>query len=465
MRKATGGLAAIAFGLGFAGLVAAPIALVAHLKEGLPEAVREKSVLSHARALQRRIVTLDSHVDIPPDYTKVPEHDPGRLTGMQVDLPKMHRGGMDAAFFIVYVGQGPRTPEGYEAAKDAALLKFTAIRRMAEELYPDEIELGVRAQDVARIHAAGKKAALIGIENGYVIGKDISLLEKYYDLGARYMTLAHIGHNDICDSSIPLSHLGDAEIEHGGLSAFGREVVAEMNRLGMMVDVSHISRDAMMEALRVSAAPVIASHSAVSVLGNHPRNLSDEQMEALARTGGVMQVVAFSAYVKVDAARAAEERGLRSRVARAAGDAHFSYIKHGKLPAFVNGMKEIGQRYDRASLEEFVDHIDYAVKVMGIDHVGISSDFGGGGGVKGWDNAAETVNVTAELIRRGYSDADIEKLWGGNLLRVWGEVEEVAMRLAERQEAGADAQTGEEDFLPEEESIAPAEHALGPNGG
>lgn len=406
-----------------AGLIAGPIALTICLTASLDERVETRRLMQSAKALQARIITLDSHVDIPPDYTFVPEHDPGRRTAMQVDLPKMHRGGMDAAFFIVYVGQGPRTPEGYAAAKDAALQKFTAIRRMGQELYPDEIELGLTPEDVRRIHAAGQKAALIGIENGYVIGKDLSLLERYYGLGARYMTLAHIGHNDICDSSIPQARLGDARIEHGGLSPFGREVVAEMNRLGMMVDVSHISRASMMEAVRLSAAPVIASHSAVSVLGQHPRNLDDEQMKALAEAGGVLQVVAFSAYVRVDQARAAEEAGLRNRVARAAGDEHFSYIKHGKRRDFIEGMRGIGQRYERASLEQFVDHIDHAVKIMGIDHVGISSDFGGGGGVEGWDNAAETVNLTAELLRRGYSDEEIEKLWGGNLLRVWKEVE------------------------------------------
>jgi membrane dipeptidase len=185
----------------------------------------------------------------------------------------------------------------------------------------------------------------------------------------------------------------------------------------------------MMQAVALSAAPVIASHSATKALADHPRNLTDEQMRALAAKGGIAQIVAFSTYVKADPARTAAAIQLRNRIAREQGAARFSYLAHGKLPSFVEGMAEINRLYPRATLGEFVDHIDHAVKVMGIDNVGISSDFDGGGGVIGWDNAAETGNVTAELVRRGYTDAEIEKLWSGNFLRVWQEIENVADRL------------------------------------
>lgn len=383
----------------------------------------------YAAEVHARTLTLDSHVDIPPDYTLVRESDPGMRGGMQVDLPKMREGGLDAAFFIVYFGQTERTPENYAKAKEAALVKFNAIRRMTDELYPDRIELAVTPADVERIYADGKLAALIGIENGYVIGKDLSLVADYFRRGARYMTLAHIGHNDIADSSMPRLNLGDRAAEHDGISAFGAEVIAEMNRLGMMVDVSHISHDAMMQAVELSAAPVIASHSSAMAVTGHPRNLTDAQMRALAQAGGILHVVAFSDYVATDKARRAAILKLRTDVARSQGVETFSFTKHGKLAMWREGLADINRRLPKARLERFVDHIDHAVKVMGIDHVGISSDFGGGGGVTGWDDATETPKVTAELLRRGYSEEEVAKLWSGNLLRVWREVEAVAATL------------------------------------
>ena len=382
-----------------------------------------------ARAVQGRILTLDSHIDIPPDFTRTQASDPGRRGAMQADLPKMRAGGLDAAFFIVYVEQSARTPENYAAAKQAALVKFDGIHRMAEVLYPDEIGLAIHPDDVERLRGQGKLVALIGIENGFAIGKDLALLEDYYRRGARYMTLAHIGHNDIADSSMPREELGDAKAEHGGISAFGAEVIAEMNRLGMMVDVSHVSYSAMMQAVALSKAPVIASHSSAMAVAAHPRNLTDEQMWALAAAGGVMQVVAYSDYVVDDEPRREAWKRLRETVARAAGDKWFSYAKHGETAMWRDGVEAIERHYPKARLGRFVDHIDHAVAVMGIDHVGIASDFGGGGGVRGWNDAAETYRVTAELLRRGYSERDIAKLWGGNLLRVWRQTEAVAAEL------------------------------------
>lgn len=409
-----------------AALVGLPVWLASELVERARD--RADVIASQGTAFHERLLTLDSHVDIPPTYTQIAAHDPGHRTALQVDLPKMDEGGLDAAFFIVYVGQSARNEANDARAKADALVKFDAIHRMTDELYPKRIGLAYFPSDVADIHATGRKVAMIGIENGYVIGRDLSLLETYFDLGARYMTLAHVGHNDLSDSSMPRFDLGDKEEEHGGLSELGRDAVREMNRLGMMVDVSHISDAAMMEATALSSVPVIASHSAVRALADHPRNMSDEQLRAIAAKGGVVQLVAFSTYIKADPGRIAASLALRNEIAKLRGAARFSYLAHGKLPAFIDGMAEIDRKFPRATLSDFVDHIDHAVKVMGIDHVGISSDFDGGGGVVGWDDASETANVTAELVRRGYSRTDIEKIWNGNLLRVWAEVEAAAQR-------------------------------------
>lgn len=384
----------------------------------------EADLLARARAVHERVITIDTHDDIPENFA-TDEVDPLNAD-RQVNLEKMSAGGLDVGFFIVYVGQGPRTPEGYLAARDAALNKFQAIRRMTDQMYPDRIELAFTAADVERIVASGKLVAAIGIENGYTIGKDLTLLRRYYDLGGRYMGLSHGGHNDISDSATPRED--EPAEEHGGLSAFGEEVVAEMNRLGIMVDVSHTSHAAQLHAMRVSRAPVIASHSSARALADHPRNMSDEALLALKENGGVAQMVALGGYVKVrpefDEARRAlmAEFGIQRR-------ADFQNLSEEQRAAYQARLDELNAQYPPATVSDFVDHIDHAVNLIGVDHVGISSDFDGGGGVVGWNDASETFNVTLELVRRGYSEEDIRKIWGGNLLRVWREVERVAAEM------------------------------------
>jgi membrane dipeptidase len=383
--------------------------------------------LDIARGIHDRVLTLDTHVDIPLSYA-TEEVDPGVRGDYQVDLPKMEEGGLDAAFFIVYVGQTARTPENYEKAKADAMTKFNAIHRMTGDMYPERIELAHSTNDVRRIHASGKLVAAIGIENGYVIGKDLSLLEKYYELGARYITLAHGGHNDIADSSTPRENLGDAESEHDGVSAFGEEVIAKMNRLGIMVDVSHISKAAMLDAVRLSKAPVIGSHSSTRALADVPRNMDDEQLRALAENGGVMQTVALGSFVKNPPEKQAAMRELLEEFGLSSMGG-LSSLSEDDRAALRKRRAALDEQWPPATVSDFVDHIDHAVEVMGIDHVGISSDFDGGGGVEGWNDASETLNVTVELVRRGYTEEQIEKLWSGNLLRVWGEVERVAAEL------------------------------------
>ena len=384
----------------------------------------ESELVERARGIHDRVLTLDTHVDIPFNYA-TEDVDPGIRGAFKVDLPKMEEGGLNAVFFVVYVGQTARTPENYEKAKQDAMTKFNAIHRMADDMYLDRIEFAYSADDVVRIHESGKLVATIGIENGYVIGKDLSLLEKYHELGARYITLAHGGHNDIADSSSPRESFGDAESEHDGVSAFGEEVIAEMNRLGIMVDVSHISKAAMLDAVRLSKAPVIASHSSTRALAEHTRNMDDEQLRALGENGGVMQTVALGSFVKNPPEKKTAMDALLAEygIASMGGLSELSDEKRAELTAKRD---ELDEQWPPATVQDFVDHIDHAVEIMGVDHVGISSDFDGGGGIEGWNDASETFNVTLELVRRGYTEEQIAQFWSGNLLRVWREVERVA---------------------------------------
>ncbi|HEY9450458.1 MAG TPA: dipeptidase [Gemmatimonadaceae bacterium] len=379
----------------------------------------EQDVAERARAIQDSVITIDTHDDIPGNFASV-EVDPLDAP-RQVNITKMKDGGLDVAFFAVFVGQTPRTPENYGKAKAAAMEKFDAIHRMTEKMYPGMIEIAYTPADVRRIHESGKLVAAIGIENGYVIGKDLGLIRKYYDLGARYMTLAHTRNNDICDSSTD-----PAGPEHHGLSAFGKKVVAEMNRVGMMVDVSHVSKECMMQATELSKAPVIASHSSTGALANVPRNMDDEQLEAVKKNGGVVQIVAFDGYVKAPAPeKLAAIDSLREKLGLTARGA-FRNMPADKRAIYDSEMAAIEKKWPKATLQEFVDHIDHAVKLIGIEHVGISSDFDGGGGVTGWNDASETRNVTTELVKRGYTTEQIRMLWGGNVLRVWGECDSLA---------------------------------------
>ena len=384
-------------------------------------------VVARARAIHERAITIDTHDDIPGNFA-TPEVDPLNYP-RQVNLEKMRAGGLDVAFFAVYVGQGPRTPEGNERAKEQALQKFEAIHRLAEQMYPDRIAIAYTPDDVRRIVASGKLVAAMGIENGWVIGNDLSLIKRYHDLGGRYMTLAHTSNNDICDSSTD-----PRGPEHHGLSAFGRQVVAEMNRVGMMVDVSHVSKECMMQATALSTLPVIASHSSTTAEAPVPRNLDDEQLLAIRRNGGVAQMVALAGYVRAESPeRQAAVRALRREmgpalgIGRGRGRNAAPMSREDSLRAdsvravYQAKLAEIDRKYPypRPTVKDYVDHIDHAVKVAGIDHVGISSDFDGGGGIEGWNDASESVNVTIELVRRGYTEEQIRKLWGENTLRVW----------------------------------------------
>ena len=496
---------------------AAAVALVAASSAALvAQAQPDQALLDRARGIHDRVITMDTHVDISAARFTANCNYTMRLT-TQVNLPKMKEGGLDAPFLIVYVGQpNPATtpdafqPAGYERAYQQAVEKFDAVHRLVKEIAPNEIELALTPEDVVRINKAGKKVAIIGIENGYPIGTDLERVKEFFDRGGRYMSLAHNGNSQLADSNSTEAANGGI---HGGLSPLGKQVIAEMNKWGMMVDISHPSKAANMQAIALSKAPVIASHSAARALANHTRNMDDELLLALKKNGGVMQTVAFATYVKVDdngparqAAVAAlgQEFGLAAAAGggggrgaggggaargggagagaaagappagagrqgggapganqpaacpvedatpagtapqaagRAGGGggrggggnaAALAALPEDRRAEYTRRLSEINAKYpvpERATVADFVNHIDYAVKLIGIDHVGISSDFDGGGGVTGWNSASETFNVTLELVKRGYTEEQIAKLWSGNLLRVWAEVEKVAKQI------------------------------------
>lgn len=375
--------------------------------------------------LLSQVITIDSHIDIPFDYMENPQHDPGKITDMQVDLDKMKKGGLDSGFFVVYVPQGPLDKAGFKKAKLLAEKKFLAISKMTKT-YSNKIGLALAPEDIIQLKNNNLLSAAIGIENGYVIGEDLSLLDHYYSLGARYMTLTHIGHNQIADSSIPSKRLNDEEELHGGISAFGKKAIKRMNKLGMMIDISHISDKASLEAIKLSSAPVIASHSCVKSIADHPRNISDELLFALKENEGVIQITAFANYVKVNNDRFNSIISLGNKVAKLYGDKSFNPSLHSNKIEYLEGIENINMEFPMPDIDDFIDHIDYVVDLIGVDYVGISSDFGGGGGINGWIDASETKLLTRKLKERGYSPKEIEKIWGGNILRVWKRVEDIA---------------------------------------
>lgn len=408
-------------------------------QEKLTESIEEKAARVH-----KDVITIDTHVDINvANFTDTINYT--QKLDNQVNLPKLKSGGLDVPWLIVYTGQGELTEEGYAKAKENAMAKFNAIHRLCEEIAPQEIDLAYSSKDVYKIVDSGKKVAMIGVENAYPIGEDLSEFENYYNLGARYISLSHNGHSQFCDSN---TGEADGVWLHNGLSDLGKMAVKEMNRLGIMIDVSHVSKESMKQMIALSKAPIIASHSSARALCNHSRNLDDEQLLLMKENGGVVQTVAFSSYLntKKHEVHAAYLKDFQKEVADSLGIDWYTFDEladlsdEKKMTFMANYSKVVGlakananKRKDRpqaVDVADFVDHIDYMVNLIGLDHVGISSDFDGGGGIEGWSDASETPNVTLELVKRGYSEEEIAQLWGGNLLRVLDEVQEVAKAYA-----------------------------------
>ncbi|WP_373518368.1 dipeptidase [Pricia sp.] len=402
----------------------------------------EESLETKAMRIHEQTITVDTHNDINVNNFTDSINYTQRLE-TQVNLPKMREGGLDVSWLIVYTGQDTLSTEGYAKAEENALAKFKAIHRLCEEIAPDKIELALTSDDVRRIDSTGKKVAMIGVENAYPMGEDMLNFKKYHDLGARYISLAHNGHSQFSDSNTGEK---DSVWLHNGLSELGKAAVKEMNRLGIMIDVSHPSKEAMLQMVELSKAPIIASHSSARALCDHSRNLDDEQLKRMKENGGVVQTVAFSSYLNTekDSLRRDYMDGIYKKVADSMDVVWHKRSDFGNLteqqkedflenyPAVVDiAEKSVVDKDDAppaVNVSDLVDHIDYMVDLIGIDHVGISSDFDGGGGIEGWSNASETFNVTLELVNRDYTEKEIAKLWGGNLLRVLDDVQTFASK-------------------------------------
>ena len=336
--------------------------------------VSEASSFAEAKRIHSRIITLDSHCDTPMFFSEGYTADmfSKRTDKVLVDLPKMREGFLDASIMVAYLKQGERDAESLLAATAKANRILTQIEEMVAANCT-AVDIAYTPSDIARLKNIGKKAIMLGIENGYAIGKDLSLLGHFAKRGIVYMTLCHNGDNDICDSA-----KGNAE--HGGLSPFGEQVVLEMNRLGIMVDLSHAAESSFYDALEVSKKPIVCSHSSARALCDHPRNLTDEQMKALAQKGGVAQVTMYNGFLRSDG---------------------------------------------KATILDAVEHLNHMVNIMGIEHVGVGTDFDGDGGVPGMANASEVINFTRRLLQERYSEEQIQMIWGGNFLRVMEQIKNI----------------------------------------
>lgn len=396
-----------------------------------------------AMKIHKEVITIDTHCDFNvANFTAEKNYTDDLDT--QVNLPKMVNGGLDVTWLIVYTGQSDLTKKGYIKAYKNAISKFDAIHRLTEDYAPNEIGLALNSKDIIKLHDQGKKVAMIGVENAYPIGEDLSKIEEFYDRGARYMSLAHNGHSQLSDSN---TGERDSIWLHNGLSELGKKAIVEMNRLGIMIDLSHPSKQANIQMLELSKAPVIASHSSARALSDVSRNLDDQVLIMIRDNGGVVQTVALNAYVNIDKVMAnikasepiyrevAKELGVpylsMQEIQQLSGEElHTAYENFDAINKKAAPRKlEVNKKFPLVNVHDLVDHIDYMVKLIGIDHVGISSDFDGGGGIEGWNNASETFNVTYELVRRGYTKDEIAKLWGRNLMRVMDDVERIALEI------------------------------------
>jgi microsomal dipeptidase-like Zn-dependent dipeptidase len=383
----------------------------------------------HAKSIHHEIMTLDAHLDI--EVTFFTPEKTGEVGYEKfASLKKMDEGNLDGAFFAAWILQGPLTDEGYREAYNTVVKKIEQIHQTQNDM-PEKVAIALHPKDVLSIYKTDKKFAIIAIENGYVIGEDIANIEKFYEMGARYITLSHIGHNQICDSN--LNPQGDSTL-HNGLSSLGKEVVPEMNRLGMIIDVAHISKQSVLEVFALSKAPVMCSHCGIKSVGGVGNVWDDDQLDGLKINGGVVHIVGLNRAIKsVPKAKEIEIDNLRVELGFPAEfwaffNAFSNATDDKRLP-YNQRLSEIDNKYPPANVSDLIDHIDYVVKRIGIDHVGISSDFYEQSYlIDGWKDVSENINVTRELVSRGYSKRDIEKIWSGNILQLWENVEKAATK-------------------------------------
>ena len=396
-------------------------------KPATTETETEEQLVQRALEIHKRVLTLDTHADTPlrmiePGFDMAERHDPNE-TGSKVDYPRMKEGDLDAIFFAAFVAQDIRDDDGNTRAKALCMQMIDSVIASTER-NSDIVGLALNPNDAYELEKEGKRAIYIGIENGYPIGNDLGNVEEYFNKGVRYITLVHSSNNDLADSATD-----ENGTEHGGISEFGSKVVSEMNRLGIMVDVSHGNDSVFYDAIKLSKAPIIASHSNARSVTEHQRNMTDEMLKLMADNGGVVQLTMLATYLREappNAARDSAVAAMRASITKPISE--MTDEERGELRKSFN---ELNEKYPEppATVKHVGDHIDHIVKVAGIDHVGIGCDFDGGGGIEGVFDASEVMNITIELVRRGYTEEEIAKIWGGNLIRVFKEVQAVASEI------------------------------------
>ena len=389
----------------------------------------QKSLSEHTAQIHDEVLTVDTHIDWPirqylnPDFDSSIKHTLDQDNSGQWDLIRMQEGGLDAVFMSIFVPQKQRTKQGHAEAKEMAIEQIELTKKMVAD-NRDLAEIALTPQDAYRLEKTGKRAIFMGMENGYPIARDLSNVKLFFDRGIRYITITHSKNNELGDSST------DEQPEWGGLSPFGSKVVREMNRLGMMVDISHVHDETFWDVIKLTKAPIIASHSSARALRDVPRNLSDEMLKAIAKNGGVVQVCLLDDFIKEVEQTPEREAALQQLEAEKS-----AWLKGELSPAEAKKLREKYQEIDakypknQPSLTDAIDHVDHMVQVMGIEHVGIASDFDGGGGLVEISDVSQMPNITQELLARGYTEDEIRQLWGGNVMRVFNEVITVAAQL------------------------------------
>ncbi|MDA8650998.1 dipeptidase [Porticoccaceae bacterium] len=386
------------------------------------------SLLNHAQAIHSAALTIDAHADI--EIPGKPSMYVGADGLSKVTPQKMQKGGVDAVVMSLAVGPMPRTPEGYSKAKTIALTKLAAVKALSEKPANNTL-IAKTTDELLSAHSEGKSAIVLGFQNGLILGTDVNQIDALYHSGVRVFGLTHMGHNDFADSSRPLYNAAtkkrEPEAEHGGLSPLGRQAIAKINALGAIFDISQLSKQAALQAMALSSSPVIASHSNVRALTDVSRNLSDEELDHLSKTGGVIHIAPFRGYL-FDSSN--PEMDINIRAVRRQAGIEESYLYPFELYWEIqdagirkNFLTSVNALLGQIAVEQMVDHIDYVVKRIGVDHVGIGTDFNHGSGIEGFTDASDALNITLELVKRGYSEEDIKKIWGGNFMRVWRQAE------------------------------------------
>ena len=383
----------------------------------LPVAVSAQAVPKKVQQLHQKLLTLDSHLDTPasldlPDWSIDEEHGV-HSDYTQVDLPRMKKGGLDGGFWAIYTGQGPLTVEGFAKARDFALMRGVSIREMVAA-DPANFALALEAKDAAPIAAAGKRVVYMSIENAYPLGEDIGLLQTFYDMGVRVVGFAHFAHNQFADSSTDPSK----KPRYGGLSPLGKQLLKDMNRLGIVPDASHSSDQVLDDLLALSTTPVLLTHSGCKAVYDHPRNIDDDRLKALAAKGGVIQMNAYGAYLKAAKPNPERQKAMGALFASMRDGGKMTAEKRAELLAKRQEIDRLYPETDRATFDDFMAHMLHALKVVGPDHVGIGADWDGGGGVVGMEDVMDLPRITEALLKAGYSETDVQKIWAGNVLRV-----------------------------------------------